>query len=602
MPAILLGLLLIGGAIALWALRDSFREPASLYAEARQARRARASKLYALLAKKLPEVEEYTQLWQAEAALAEVDSFRELQTLAQYRPNSPVAYLANLAIARYYAEIDAGEAEGAYLAAIDQNDTAELRLELSRFYEERDEAEKAYTQYRQLLSIKPDAFEGMRSNASDQIRLARDLNAATYFSDALEVLREVDEPEAAQLRGWAHFGLGDYEVSIGEIQEWLRVEPQSDEDQLRLAQALGRLGQIDQALSLYRSLDTPDSTLALAQLLESGDPEAAVDLYLELPYPVAWWNATWILEEEGRIEDVIPVYIRIAESGAYFGDDAAYRLTVLGQRSGDSAAASRGRQLLQGYGLNWLSQLAGTMPGELPASPAIEPIEEDTMAKVRALDEIGRSDLADLELLFCGRYRSQRRVRVGCLKEMIARGNHLEAQEIADDFVQSQKKPPFSLWETAYPRPFAETVNSAAGEFGVDPLLVWAVMRAESRYDPHATSAANARGLMQIIPSTQEWITDQIGLDLAPGDAYAPETSIRLGTWYLSYLLDQFDGDLELALAAYNGGELNVQAWLENPMVGDRNDFIRWIGFGETREYLGRVLINLWVYSEIYSE
>ncbi|MFQ5923510.1 MAG: transglycosylase SLT domain-containing protein [Anaerolineales bacterium] len=599
--AILLGALLIAGAIALWASRDSLRSPSSLYAEAQQADGDRGRRLYSRLSRKRPELGEYAELWQAEASMPSVEGFRDLQTLAQYRPSSPIAYLANLAIARYYADLDEAEAESAYLAALEQNDTVELRLELARFYEERGEAEEAYAHYHRLLPNKPDAFQGMRRNASDPVQLAEDLNAATYFSDALEVLREVNDPLAARLRGWAHFGLGDYESAIDEIQEWLRIEPQSAEDELRLAQALGRLGQIDQALSIYRRLDTPDSKLALAQLLESRDTQTAVDLYLELPYPVAWWNATWILEGEDRIEEVLPVYTRIAESGAYFGDDAAYRLTVLGARYNNPTAEARGRQLLQGYGLSWLSQLAGSLPEQLPASPAVDPGADDILARVHALDDISRPDLADLELLFCGRHRRQLNVRVACMQELVSRGKHLDAQAIADEYIQEQKKPSISLWQMAYPQPYAEIVDSAAEEFGVDPLLIWAVMRAESRYDPHATSAASARGLMQIIPTTQDWIAEHIGLQLAPGDAYVPEINVKLGTWYLSYLLDQFDGDLELALAAYNGGELNVRDWLEDPMVGDRHDLIRWIGFGETREYLGRVLINLWVYREIYS-
>ena len=157
------------------------------------------------------------------------------------------------------------------------------------------------------------------------------------------------------------------------------------------------------------------------------------------------------------------------------------------------------------------------------------------------------------------------------------------------------------LWELAFPRPYTGTVVTNAEEHGLDPLLIWAVMRVESVYDPHATSFAGARGLMQIIPDTQEWISQQLGLDLAPGDIYIPEVNIRLGAWYLRNLLDQFDGDLELALAAYNAGPLNVQQWLNDPMVNNRDDFIRWIGFGETREYLERVSMAYWTYQQIYS-
>ena len=189
------------GAAALWLFRDSFRSPADLYAEARRARSERAVELYEVLGRRLPEIQEYAQLWEAEAVMPAIDAFRSLQLLTQYRPNSPLAYLAQLRIARYFASIDSGSAEVAYLAALGLYETPALRLELARFYEERGDSEDAYDQYRRVLSVKPDAFVGMRRNATDRLRLAEDLDRATYFSDALEVLQGLDGPQASRLRG-----------------------------------------------------------------------------------------------------------------------------------------------------------------------------------------------------------------------------------------------------------------------------------------------------------------------------------------------------------------------------------------------------------------
>jgi soluble lytic murein transglycosylase len=145
-----------------------------------------------------------------------------------------------------------------------------------------------------------------------------------------------------------------------------------------------------------------------------------------------------------------------------------------------------------------------------------------------------------------------------------------------------------------------DAVIASANEFGLDPLLIWSVMRVESRYNPNAVSPVGARGLMQIMPATQAWIEEQLGLQLAPGEIFVAEVNIRLGAWYLAYLRDEFDGDTELAIPAYNAGPDNVRAWLRDPMVKDRDDFIRWIGFGETREYLERVSLAYWEYRQIY--
>jgi len=599
--ALALAVSVVVGATALWLCRDYVRSSTALYAEARQARSERAKRLYEILAHRLPEIQEYAQLWEAEAAMPGAGALGSLQSLTEYRPNSPLAYLAYLQIARYYASIDSGSAEEAYLAALNLNEAPALRLELARFYEERGDNEQAYSQYQRLLSTMPHAFVGMRRNATDRYQLAQDLNDATYFSDALEVLRGLEDARASLLRGRANLGLGNYEAAAGEIGAGLPSGAGSDEDRLRLAQALAQIGQSQEALAVLGIIDTPESRLAQAELLESTSPDEAVELYLSVSYPVAWWNATWIMEAQGRLEEAMPVYARIAASEAYFADDAAYRLFILAERSGDRLAMAEARQRLVESGLNWLSQRAGVMAAELPMGPSFEPQAPDILSKVEALDSLGREDLADLELPFCARLRRQPLVRLACLQELAARGHALQAQSIAAEWVERGGRPPMELWELAFPRPYTGTVVTNAEEHGLDPLLIWAVIRVESAYDPHATSFAGARGLMQIIPDTQEWISQQLGLDLAPGDIYIPEVNIRVGAWYLRNLLDQFDGDLELALAAYNAGPLNVQQWLNDPMVGNRDDFIRWIGYGETREYLERVSIAYWTYQQIYS-
>lgn len=183
-----------------------------------------------------------------------------------------------------------------------------------------------------------------------------------------------------------------------------------------------------------------------------------------------------------------------------------------------------------------------------------------------------------------------------------ARGYVLDAQAIAERYVKDHGRAPLEFWQLSYPKPYSDTVQSAAAEFNVDPLLIWAVMREESRFDPEALSYAGARGLMQITPPTQTWIAEQLGQEFAPGDAFLPEPNIRMGAWYLRYLTDYFKEDLDLALMAYNGGAASVEAWQKDPMVTNRDDLLRWIGFGETREYLERVSLSYRVYQELYGD
>jgi soluble lytic murein transglycosylase len=185
---------------------------------------------------------------------------------------------------------------------------------------------------------------------------------------------------------------------------------------------------------------------------------------------------------------------------------------------------------------------------------------------------------------------------------LASRGYVIDAQAIAEEYTEDYPRAPLAFWQLSYPRPYSNMVEAAAEEFEVDPLLIWAVMREESRYEPEALSYAGARGLMQVIPSTQTWIAGQLGEDLSPGDAYTPQASIRMGAWLLHFLTEYFEGDLELVIAAYNGGAASVDSWQADPLVSNRDDLLRWIGFGETREYLQRVSLSYQVYQELYAK
>src|SRR5690606_24350900 len=102
---------------------------------------------------------------------------------------------------------------------------------------------------------------------------------------------------------------------------------------------------------------------------------------------------------------------------------------------------------------------------------------------------------------------------------------------------------------------YRATVERWASEYGVDARLVAAVVRVESRYVPSARSSKGARGLMQLMPDTGAWVAERLGLGpVEPDELEDPELNLRLGTWYLAYQIRAFNGDLTLALAAYNGG------------------------------------------------
>ena len=591
---------LLAGAALLWVFRDYLRSPRGLYNEAQRASPERAAVLYGRLGEEWPQIEEYARLWAAKAAMPDMEALRTLRAVVDFRPRSPAAYQAHVAMARYYADIEAPEAEDAYEAALALDDTVALRLELARYLEEQGDNEGAYAEYLHILGERPDAFAGMRRVGEDPLAVAKDLNRAFYNSDALETLREIEDPDALPPRAQALAGLGHDEEAETVYQAWLDEEPDEVEAQLGLAQVLARLDRPDEALDLYEVIDTADSQLGQAELLEEEEPDRALELYLASPYPVAWWSATAMLEAQGRLTEALPIYARLARTDTYLTDDAAYRLFVLGQRLADEKAQDEAEALLERLGLNELALRAADAELSLTIAPPLVVKGDAILQKAEALETIGRQDLARMELAFAARFRRTPEVDLAMAEALAARGYAADAQGIAEAYTENHPRAPLAFWQLSYPRPYSSTVEAAAKEFDLDPLLIWAVMRQESRFDPEALSYVGARGLMQVMPPTQAWIAEQLGEDIPPGEAFIPGASVRMGAWFLRFLLDYFDGDLELAIAAYNGGAGSVDSWQADPLVSDRDDLLRWIGFGETREYLAHVLLNYRVYRLLY--
>lgn len=158
------------------------------------------------------------------------------------------------------------------------------------------------------------------------------------------------------------------------------------------------------------------------------------------------------------------------------------------------------------------------------------------------------------------------------------------------------------LERRSYSLAYAETITAQSAEFGLEPYLVAAVIHCESGGDPYACSPKGARGLMQIMPATGEWIAGKLGMpDYSEEMLEDAQVNIRMGCWYLSYLLGVYDGNTDLALAAYNAGPGNVKKWLGDPEYSQDGALVK-IPFAETETYVKRVNAAQRKYRELYDE
>lgn len=149
----------------------------------------------------------------------------------------------------------------------------------------------------------------------------------------------------------------------------------------------------------------------------------------------------------------------------------------------------------------------------------------------------------------------------------------------------------------SYPLFYKNYVNLYSDIFEIDPYLVFSTIKAESNFDKNATSDKNAKGLMQILDETANEIFEKLKVSEEYRDLYDPEVNIMVGTYYLSELLERYDGDISKTIAAYNSGMSNVDRWSK-----DKEDFRDEIDFKETENYIKKVEKNYKAYNFFYGK
>lgn len=151
-----------------------------------------------------------------------------------------------------------------------------------------------------------------------------------------------------------------------------------------------------------------------------------------------------------------------------------------------------------------------------------------------------------------------------------------------------------------YKTEYSEYVEKYANEKGIDPLLIYAMIKAESNFKEGATSNKGALGLMQLMDNTAKEVAENILMEYESGTTlYNPEKNIKLGINYYKTLKDEFGND-EVALTAYNAGIGNVNNWIKDGIIKADGSDIENIPFKETNTYVRKILKNYNMYKMLY--
>jgi soluble lytic murein transglycosylase len=157
-----------------------------------------------------------------------------------------------------------------------------------------------------------------------------------------------------------------------------------------------------------------------------------------------------------------------------------------------------------------------------------------------------------------------------------------------------------ALKQAVMPFRYSGFITEYSEKYGLDPVLVSAVIKTESNFEADAVSSKNAYGLMQITEETAHWAAGKMGLEDFSTDMLTdPETNIMIGCWYMKNLDEEF-GSTELMLAAYNAGRGNVREWLDDPQHSSDGKTLTDIPFPETESYIKKVDLYYKIYKFLY--
>ena len=342
---------------------------------------------------------------------------------------------------------------------------------------------------------------------------------------------------------------------------------------------------------------------AVDQFMRAERASLKGDREIELPDDLLAWKVRAALRADGgkarwqqamqAIDAMTPNEQK--EAAWVYWKARALQALAKDSQDGESLRATS-RELLAGIAqqLNFYGQLAAEdlgQPQALPPKPApLTPAERESIAaqpgfaRALALIAISLRGEGVREWNFSIRGLSDR--------ELLAAAQLACDHEVWDRCINTSDKTKGEIdMDQRFPTPLRQDVSARATEIGLDPAFVYGLIRQESRFVIDARSGVGASGLMQLMPSTAKWTAKKIGLAYSPALIADRDTNLRLGNAYLKLVLDDADGSLAMAAAAYNAGPGRPRKWREGPTL-DAAVWAENIPFPETRDYVKKVLSN----------
>ncbi|KAB3529984.1 lytic transglycosylase domain-containing protein [Alkaliphilus pronyensis] len=536
---------------------------------------------------------ELLQLLKDDNSLASQETLKELAQQV-----NATGYMANLILAEKLEENGEDPIEY-YRKALKLYESPETQLKLARALENRQEIDEAIKIYMAVIYDDEaiNALQELGVNYSTIIsRLIEDkqYSLAKEYIDKGILEAKDDEIKSLNIQhSLLYAKTEEYHKAIPLMESIIDGGYHDSNFLWWYGRSLEGVGEKGRAIEVYKDLDKLGAYRLGLLYEEKGNVKEAAKAYINSNAHISLWKGARILDDLSMEQEALQVYRQLAKETGVYQEDAAYRGYILHKKYYQSTDEELTKILekspawMTAIGKEFIWQIDKEMTAILP----------DFINRVDLYEAAGEHKMADIERSI-GEKHTSTEEKLGLSEWYQQQGNYF--MSVRWGIRALKEATSLKAYQLAYQKPYEEEVLAVAEKYHIDPYLIWAVMREESHYNKDAMSRAGALGLMQIMPTTGQDIANRLKVNYSDTDMLIPEKNIEFGGFYISLMLKMFDGDLDKALAAYNGGLGNVRKWSRTSIGGTPEGFPTSINFRETRKYITKVKNSYYTYLWIY--
>lgn len=432
-----------------------------------------------------------------------------------------------------------------------------------------------------------EAFRKAPGTSAVKTKTAICLYRLSRFPEALEVFSGVDSPKAFYWRGVTLMSMGKEERAISVFRLLHRLNPKSawaSKSLLKAARLRHLREEHEEARRLYR--------LVIEKYPKREEARESA------------WNLGWMHYRKKEYAKAASIFSDRAWAKGEDRERFLYWYARATGRAGDKPGALFGLgELAESEKITYYSALAKMWLGDdlLMSPPPAATWAGNPFGKSPALRKFlffAKAGIYDLALREAELLRPRAKTAA---QRLYLASLYLRARDYKTSISLANKVGSPEALRLSFPKGFEEQVRVFSRKYSLDEFLVYSLIREESHFDKEAVSVSDARGLMQLLPSTALEAAPKAGLgNFQASQLFSPDINLQLGCYYLSWLLEIFEGNFAVSVAGYNGGPTRAKTWYEKNGALDIDEFIEEIPFEQSRNYTKKIIRSYAAYQAVY--